>query len=199
MRHETWWETNIVRRGYWTVNKFKTRLNRYDSSRKGLLPLLRGMKTVLDVGCGPGLDYELYLENKVDIDYTGIDACEGFIEYNQKVHPEAKFMFGKSYDLPFEDKSFDLVTSRHVLEHLKEVEPTIRELCRVGKNVAITWFNRPGQENIILTEKGFYKNTYSDKKLRELIGSLGFLITAQDFKAGDKGIEQIWYMTTAFK
>jgi ubiquinone/menaquinone biosynthesis C-methylase UbiE len=179
----------------YTIERFKVILSAHSISREGCLSLLKGMKNVLDVGCGLGLDYELYLERKIDIDYTGIDACKGFIEYNKKLHPEAKFVWGKSYDLPFENKSFDLVTSRHVLEHLKEAEPTIRELCRVGKNAAIIWFNPPNEERIKLTKKGFYKNTYSDEKLRKLIKRLGFLITVKNFKHSGKRIHQLWYLT----
>jgi ubiquinone/menaquinone biosynthesis C-methylase UbiE len=149
---------------------------------------------VLDVGCGLGLDYELYQKHDLKVDYVGLDACKGFIEYNKKLHPEAQWLWGKSYNLPFEDKSFDLVTCRHVLEHLKEAEPTIREMCRVGKSVAIIWLKTPGEREIIrLTQKGFYKNMYCRPDLKKLIKDLGFTITTRDFQYPKK-IHQLWHL-----
>jgi len=170
-------------------------LNGHAVSRKGCLQLLKWVKTVLDVGCGLGLDYALYLEHEINVDYVGIDACKGFVEYNKKLYPEAKFIHGKSYDLPFDDKSFDLVTCRHVLEHLKEAEPTIRQMCRVGNQVGIVWFNPPGVEKIKLTKKGFYKNTYCKQKLKKLVDDLGFALTVKDFKHSGKRIHQLWHLT----
>lgn len=39
---------------------------------------------VLDLGCGEGWVYRLLKENKIDVDYTGIDFNKMFIEANQK-------------------------------------------------------------------------------------------------------------------
>ena len=67
-------------------------------------------KSVLDVGCGLGLDYELYKANDIDIEYHGIDVCKGFIEENKKNFPEADWQWAKSYDMPFKKDSIDLDT-----------------------------------------------------------------------------------------
>ena len=193
-KYEEWWDREVVGGKRYTVEEFKTILGNADS-REAYLNIVKTGWSVLDVGCGLGLDYEMYLENNVDIEYVGIDICRGFIKHNKAAHPKGNFVFGKSYELPFENKAFDLATSRHVLEHLKGAEPTIREMCRVGKQVAIIWFNPPSTEKIVFTKKGFYKNVYSRLKLENLIEGLGFKISKKDFVYSPRRTHQLWNLT----
>jgi SAM-dependent methyltransferase len=65
------------------------------------------------------------------------------------------FVVGDVYDLPFRNRSFDVIVARHVLEHLSEPKRFIAEAQRVAKRVFIKTpspftelmhggFNRPG-------------------------------------------------------
>lgn len=192
--YETWWDTDVVSGKRYTIAEFKAVLD--GSDREIYLDIVKDGESVLDVGCGVGLDYEMYNKHDVDVGYVGIDSCRGFIEHNKLEHPEATFMHGKSYELPFEDKSFDIVTCRHVLEHLKEPYTTLAEICRVGKRVAIIWFIPPGKkEKIVLREKGFYKNTYSRKTLESFISALGFEFSTTDMFHTERRTHQLWYLT----
>jgi ubiquinone/menaquinone biosynthesis C-methylase UbiE len=47
--------------------------------------------------------------------------------------PNCELMHTACYDLPFDDKAFDVVTSADVIEHLKEPMHHLREICRVLK------------------------------------------------------------------
>ena len=193
--YETWWDTDVVGGKRYTIEEFKTILGNADS-REAYLDIIKAGWSVLDVGCGLGLDYEMYCENNTEIKYVGIDICRGFIEHNKKTHLEGNFIHGKSYELPFADKTFDIATSRHVLEHLREAEPTIREMCRVANQVAIVWFLPPQeQEKRLFTKKGFYKNTYSRPNLEELIHGLGFKFSTKDFVYSPKRTHQLWNLT----
>jgi ubiquinone/menaquinone biosynthesis C-methylase UbiE len=194
-KYESWWDDEVVSGKCYTIKELKTILGNADS-RKVYLDFVKDGSFVLDVGCGLGLDYEMYCQNDVDVNYVGIDICRGFIKYNKTLHPEGNFIFGKSYELPFADKAFDIATTRHVLEHLKEAEPTIREMCRVAKQVAIIWFIPPQeQEERMFTKKGFYKNTYSRPDLEKFIHSLGFKISTKDFVYSPKRTHQLWNLT----
>ncbi|MGH7345429.1 MAG: hypothetical protein ACREK4_10985, partial [Candidatus Rokuibacteriota bacterium] len=48
-------------------------------SRLKTLALLEGMTTVLDVGCGTGVMFELCRERRPDLDYLGIDVTAQFV------------------------------------------------------------------------------------------------------------------------
>ena len=48
-------------------------------SRLKTVELLEGMTSVLDVGCGTGVMFELLRERRPDIDYLGIDVTAQFV------------------------------------------------------------------------------------------------------------------------
>lgn len=193
--YELWWEDNVVTGKYRSIEQFKAILCRADS-RRVYLDLIQRSQTVLDVGCGLGLDYDFYRENNIEIKYFGIDACCGFIEHNKLSYPGAYFVRGRSGQLPFKDKAFGLVTSRHVLEHLKEPYSTIREMCRVSDRVAIIWFKPPeDEEKISLTDRGFYNNTYSELKLMNSIEQIGFSVMITDILMPGLKKNTLWYLS----
>jgi len=197
-KHERWWDNSIRKHG--TVDNF---IRTFDIpySRRPYLTLTENVKTFLDVGCGPALTYEFLCENNIEVEYTGVDLCRGFIEHDKKTHPEANFVRGKSYKLPFKDKAFDFATARHVLEHLKEPYTTIGEMCRVSNRVGIIFFLKPKEEeNLTVSSKGFHKNTYSKLKLENFVEELGFDLEIKPVrrwpKKNDKPPKhQLWHLT----
>lgn len=63
----------------------------------------------------------------------------------EEEHPGLTYIKADALDLPFPDKSFDLVVSFAVIEHAgnrSKQRAFVRELCRVGKAVYITTPNR---------------------------------------------------------
>ena len=48
-------------------------------SRLKTIELLEGMTSVLDVGCGTGVMFELIRERRPDLDYVGIDVTAQFV------------------------------------------------------------------------------------------------------------------------
>jgi len=167
-QYEKWWDNKIVNESYTTMDSFRKVLDR-NGSRALYLDVINKFepKSILDVGCGLGLDYQLYKDNSIDIEYHGIDVCKGFIEENKKNFPETDWKWAKSYDIPFDKKSIDLVTCRGVLEHLKDPYETIQEMKRVSKKyISIIWFLIPQKKEIIKkTQSGFYRNIYSIEKI----------------------------------
>jgi len=190
--YEEWWQNQIVTESYYTIEQFKTILGNVDS-RKAYLPLIEPGMSVLDIGCGLGLDYEYYVKNDIKVKYCGIDICKGFIEYNTRHYPGGIFTISESYVLPFKDGEFDVATIRHVLEHLQEPYSTLREAARVADRVLIIWFIPPrDKETIRLTRKGFYKNTYNKFVLEDYINTIGLQLNIVDIpvKGGKKN--QLW-------
>lgn len=112
-----------------------------------------GMK-VLDVGCGAG-HYLRSLRSRLDkdIDYTGLDSTEYYVQLAKKAFGEnQKFFVGDILDLQFDNNTFDIVVCNNVILHLPP--PPIRaisELIRVAKKYVVirTVF---GERNYIIKE-----------------------------------------------
>ena len=95
-------------------------------------------RRVLDLGCGTGEAEEVlcrYFDEMV-----GIDASEGMInEAKRKNLPNSEFKQADVLNLPFPDRSFDLVFSFCLFHHLPEDrrEHAMKEAARVGKKSAV--------------------------------------------------------------
>lgn len=92
---------------------------------------------VLDAGCGEGFVSQAILEFVPDADILGIDFQDTAIEIAKERVKGVKFRQANIYQMPFEDKSFDVVLCSEVLEHLKYPENAISELIRVSKQYII--------------------------------------------------------------
>ena len=92
--------------------------------------------SILDVGCGNGFFVNSLVNTFPDrFDrVTGLDYAEEPLKY-----VKTEKLKGSIAKLPFEDRSFDLVTSLEVLEHLpqEEFKTGIYELQRVSKKYII--------------------------------------------------------------
>jgi len=86
--------------------------------------------SILDVGCGKG-----YLLKRLhDAGFhnlTGVDLATSSL-YN-----EIEIINGNVEDLPFDNKSFDVVLCSHTLEHVLNLTQAISELKRVARKILI--------------------------------------------------------------
>jgi len=96
-------------------------------------------KKIYEYGCGNGSDVRSYLKRGNHVIAT--DIVPGNLETARKYNLEAGFtedqfnfvLLEDSYPLPFDDESFDVISSHGVLHHIKNVDPVIKELYRVCK------------------------------------------------------------------
>lgn len=92
-------------------------------------------KSILDVGCGPGLFCEKL--SKKGYDVIGVDNSENTIELAKQKYPDINFMVADGYNLPFQDNQFDIVISIGALQCIVEHEKFLKELIRVSSKAVI--------------------------------------------------------------
>ena len=137
-------------------------------SRLKALELLQGMSSVLDVGCGNGVMFELVRERRPGIDYLGIDVTPQFVAAARERFPAdaARFQEGSLYDLGRLPGAFDAVLCRHILEHLPDFEPAVQRMYeRADKKLVIVFYLPPRRLRLRgkrdeKFEPGFYTHTY---------------------------------------
>lgn len=121
---------------------------------KIISPFYENRMKVLDIGCGAGHYLRsLRLRIDEDINYTGVDATEYYVELARKAFGDAaRFLRGDIYNLQFKDNSFDIVICNNVILHLPPppIKP-ISELIRVSSKYIVirTVF---GERNYIIKE-----------------------------------------------
>lgn len=102
-----------------------------------------GARKVLDAGCGEGFVIER-LKKDVKAEFLGLDIENKALKIAKEKNPQVDFKQASVYDIPFEDKFFDLVILSEVLEHLEDPTKALREVGRVaGKYVLISVPHEP--------------------------------------------------------
>lgn len=98
-----------ITRGY--INAFETvMMGAMDKSRSSVAEKMRGLGSVLDVGCSGGRMAQAL--NKVDIeDVWGIDPSPYLLQHAATDYPQIKFVQGVAEDTGFADQRFDGVTA----------------------------------------------------------------------------------------
>ena len=132
--------------------------NDYDLSeehphRETLLGILDGLdfKSVLEIGCNFGPNLSLIKKEYPDVRLAGIDINRSSIIKAKEKLPDAQLVVGDINDLPFKDKSFDVILSDAVLMYIPplEIEKVKSEMLRVAKKALIlVEFHSEGLNNL---------------------------------------------------
>ena len=89
----------------------------------------------LDVGCGVGYSL-MKAHNELGCIVKGIDPApgeHGVGRFSEGLWKDRPIIEGSAENLPYEDESFDVVYSSHVLEHVNSEKKALEEMKRVLK------------------------------------------------------------------
>lgn len=116
--------------------------------RLKLASYLNPEEWVLDVGCGPGWNFDTFLENGPSVYYRGMDYSDRFVRVaNERVKPLKIFKLGDVRKIPESDGSFDVVIFQDVLEHTNGYKTPLKEALRVArKRIIITFWHLMDKE-----------------------------------------------------
>ncbi len=98
-------------------------------------------ESLLDIGTANGA-FPIRLSQKHIGRLVGLDFSSGMIALAQAQNANVEFLEADAMKLPFGDQSFDVVTARHMLYHVPNIEKALLEVKRVlkpnGRFLALT-------------------------------------------------------------
>ena len=112
-----------------------------------------GMK-VLEIGCGNGELWQRNQKNIPNIQLTLTDISQGMLDDAKNRLKDIKDIDYQCFDchqIPYDNQTFDIVISNHVLFYVQDIEQVLKEINRVLKNDGI-----------------FYCSTYGKKHMKEI-------------------------------
>lgn len=151
----------------------------------------KNFKTLLDVGCGNGRFLSMVL-NKFDVKVSGIDISPGMIEKGKEfLDGRADLKVGDSEHLPWNDRSFDVVTCSASFHHYPVPKLFVKEVRRVLRTGGILMIADPFTSNellrfftnlVIKFSKSGDVRIYSQKEMQELLENCGFTLIKWETK-----------------
>ena len=126
-------------------------------------------KIVLDAGCGTGYGPDLLAQNGAK-KVVAIDNSNEAIDFCTKNYsnPKIQFNLGNCEEISFEPKTFDLITSFEVIEHLKSPEKFLAEIKRVLKTDGMFILSTPNKKTYP-SGNIFHVKEYSESELKQLL------------------------------
>ena len=112
--------------------------------------LIKPDKKYLEVGCGSGsIAAFLKAEGGTVI---ASDISQVAVDHASQRHPDIEFRAHPAEELPYESRSFDIVISFDVLEHIPDVDQHLMEVYRVLKPGGYYLFQTPNKLSNALFE-----------------------------------------------
>jgi len=119
---------------------YRALMRRFLAACRGLLAIAEP-RSLVEVGCGPG-DLARGLDPEATLPYVGTDLSLVQVFAARRLRPGRRFVPAAASQLPFRDRSVDLVVACEVLEHLDDPEAALAEAARVSRGhvlVSVPW------------------------------------------------------------
>lgn len=112
-----------------------------------LIDYVEENKNILDIGCNTG-ELGEYLKNNKQATVSGIDISDTAIQRAKQVLDQAACLNIENQDLPFKEKSFDVIICADVLEHLFDPLATLKKLKKYLKDDGFILISVPNIANV---------------------------------------------------
>jgi ubiquinone/menaquinone biosynthesis C-methylase UbiE len=99
--------------------------------REKVLALVGDGKNVVDIASGPGVMVQALQDMGCTV--TCVDAAPEMIARAKEEFPDVEAVVGDAYELPFEDKRFDIATAMGLIEYLDDERRFLKEASRILK------------------------------------------------------------------
>lgn len=97
----------------------------------GRIDFIRPGMSVLDLGCGDGLDLAYY--KTLGVEVSGFDISEKLVKIAKERLPEINIQIGSFEKMPFQNGYFDVVLSKYAIQTSGDLAPVFEEIYRVLK------------------------------------------------------------------
>ena len=118
----------------------------------------------LDIGCGEG--YMKYFFDEEEGSWNGVECWKERAEVCTKLGYSVTDIDINTTPLPYKNESMDVVIASHVIEHLSNIEFSLKEMDRVLKEGGIILIATPTKPPVIAQIVQFIHNLFS-KELGE--------------------------------
>ena len=146
-------------------------------------------ESVLDVGCGPGWNYDHFLKYGPEIgDYLGMDYSKRFVRV-ANVRNSGKYIHGDARHISQPDESWDVVILQDVLEHTNGYKDPVNEALRVArKRIIITFWRMNMTAGDVINDDGNdgWGASYSQKDWEAFLNSLKYVWHQYDYTSAYK-------------
>lgn len=102
-----------------------------------LSQVLVGKQRVLDVGCGEGFIIRRLQQRHPGLCCTALDLDAKRIRLTKRLSPDMWVVEGNVYQLPFPDRTFDIVLVNELLEHLDDPHSALEQIEHATKRYVI--------------------------------------------------------------
>jgi len=128
-------------------------------------------KTVVDIGCGTGDLLEAILKKgfKTKL-FTGMDYSNAMLIFCKERLKGVDFIRADAQELPYKDKTFDIVFSAGVFPYLREPQKAILEIYRVLKPGGSCFLTYPYKKTML----SFFRTNYFGLWIRKNILKIAF-------------------------
>lgn len=119
---------------------------RFSRTNEAIASAVPGCRTLLEIGCGEGLQTEHLLE--VSDTVTGLEVSAQAVKRARERLPKVEFKVGAAEDVPqlFAGRRFDLVTACEVLYYMTDVPGTLEHLQSVADALLVTSYSAKAAE-----------------------------------------------------